>query len=161
MRLNPFILIATLIVGIGGLVMGIRAFATYDDAAEAFTRLELVYVADSFEWQSDDYETGTATFRITNGSSFPADIESFSIALQFDGDFAGSDYERWEPIIVPAGESRVIPATFTITSNSIQDKGGTAQLSFSGQVLARFAEFEQPLSFRFRGTIGPVEASDG
>lgn len=141
--------------------MGVRAFATYDDAAEAFTRIELAYVPDSFEWQSDDFETGSARFRIINGSSFRAEVESFSIALQFDGEFAGSDYERWEPMIIPARESREVEREFTVTANSIQSEGGTAQLTFTGQLLVRFEEFEQPLSFRFRGRIGQVEARDG
>ncbi len=159
MRLNPIILILTLVVGIGGLAAGLRAFSTYGDAAEAFTTVELVYVPDSFEWQSDDFETGTATFRLVNASRFPADVEGFSVALYFDGEFAGSDYGTWEPVVVSAGESREFSSEFTVASNSIQAEGGTANLSFSGQVLVRFAKFEQPLSFRFRGAIGQVAAS--
>ena len=162
MRLNPLVLIATLLVGLGGLIFGVRAFITYDDAAEAFTQIELAYVPDSFEWQVSDYNEGTATFRVINDSSFTAEVESFSVHLQFDGNFAGSDYrEHWEPITVPGGESREIPVRFTVTTNSIQSQGGDAQLGFSGQILVRFEEFEEPSSFRFRGSIGQVEASDG
>ena len=157
MRLNPLVLVASLIIGIGGVLLGARAILTYGDAAEAFTQIELAYVPGSFEWQDADYENGTATFQLINRSRFRASVESFSIALRFDGDFAGSDYDRWQTMTVPGDEVREIPARFTITTNSIQEEGGTANLSFGGQLLVRFAKFEQPLSFRFRGTIGQVD----
>lgn len=161
MRLNPIVLTATIVVGIVGLFFGIRAFATYGDAAEAFTRIELTYVPDSFEWQDPEYEEGTATLRVVNSSQFPATVESFSISLRFDGQFAGSDYSYWPPTIVPAHESLDVPVRFEVTTNSIQEIGGEAQLSFAGQLLVRFARFEQPLSFRFRGPIGQVEFDGG
>jgi hypothetical protein len=156
-RLNPFVLAATIVIGVAGLLLAIRAYTTYGDAADAFTRIELVYVPDSFEWQDADYEEGVAVLRLENDSRFPATVESFNISLRFDGQFAGSDYEGWTPVVVPAHDSMEIPVLFQVTANSIQEIGGEAQLSFAGQVLVRFVRFEQPLSFRFRGPIGQVE----
>ena len=156
MRLNPLVLGISLLIGVGGLVLGLRAFSTYSDAAKAFTRIELAYVPDSFEWQDPEYDRAEATVRVTNDSQFPATVESFRIDLRFDGEFAGSDYDRWIPMKVPANETREIPVHFTVTANSIQAEGGDAQLSFGGQLLVRFARFERPLSFRFRGPIGQV-----
>lgn len=154
MRLNPIVLVATLLVGVGGVFFGARAFSTYDDAAEAFTRVELAYVPGSFEWQDAEFEEATATFRVINDSRFLAVVESFRISLNFDGEFAGSDYDTWQEMRVPGNASREIPVRFTVTANSIQAEGGTADLTFGGQMLVRFERFEQPLSFRFRGTIG-------
>ncbi|CAN5828731.1 hypothetical protein BH23CHL2_BH23CHL2_13830 [soil metagenome] len=154
MRLNPFILLATLLIGVPGMIFTVRAFGTYEGAADAFTRVELQYVEGSFAWEDPDFEIGAARFRVVNNSKFDATVESFSISLRFAGQFAGSDYNRWESIVVPGGESVEIPAVFTVTANSIQERGGTANLQFSGQMVIRFEEFEQPLSFRFRGEIG-------
>lgn len=154
MRLNPFILLATLLIGLPGLIFTVRAFGAYEGAADAFTRVELQYVAGSFAWEDPDFEIGTARIRVVNNSKFDATVESFNISLRFGGQFAGSDYNRWEAIVVPGGESVEIPAVFTVTANSIQERGGTANLQFSGQLVVHFEEFEQPLSFRFSGEIG-------
>ncbi|MEZ4522325.1 MAG: hypothetical protein R3A46_11885 [Thermomicrobiales bacterium] len=156
MRINPVILAATMLVGIFGIVFGVRAFTTYDDASEAFTRVELQYIPDSFKWQDPEYDQAVASFRVVNGSSFRADVEGFSVSLRFDGEFAGTDYDIWPGLIVPGNESREFQMQFSVTTNSIQDQGGTADLSFTGQMLVRFEEFEQPLSFRFRGGMGKV-----
>jgi hypothetical protein len=160
LRLNPVVLVASLLVGLGGLFFGVRALLTYNDAAEAFTQVELVYVRGSFQWQDAEYDQGTATFQVVNRSRFRAVVESFRISVYFDGEFAGSDYDALPDLIVPGHETREISAHFSITTNSIQNQGGTANLAFGGQTLVRFAKFEQPLSFRFRGTIGQVEFDD-
>ena len=157
MRLNPIVLALTLIVGVGGLILAIRAFSTYSDAAEAFTHVELAYLPNSFEWQDAEYDEAIATFRVVNDSQFPATVETFNIALRFDSDFAGSDYSTWVPMRVPANQSREISMSFEVTTNSIQHEGGDSQLNFTGQMLVRFARFEQPLSFRFRGSMGQVD----
>ena len=159
MRLNPVVIVATLLLGGAGLFFGVRAYSTYDDAAEAFTRVELAYVPNSFKWLDPEYGEGVATFRVINDSRFVAVVEGFSISVQFDGAFAGSDYNRWQELRVPGNATREIPAHFEITTNSIQAEGGVAELSFAGQMLVRFARFEQPLSFRFRGAIGQVDAN--
>ncbi len=156
MRLNPVVLVVSLLVGLGGLFFGVRAYLTYNDAAEAFTKIELSYVRGSFQWQDPEYDEGTATFQVVNSSRFRAVVESFRVSVYFDGEFAGSDYDRWQDLTVAGNETREIPARFSITTNSIQSQGGTADIAFAGQLLVRFAQFEQPLSFRFRGTIGQV-----
>jgi len=153
-RLNPLVLGLTLLIGIPGLIFAARAFATYHDATEAFTKTELQYVRGSFRWEDPEFENATAVFRIVNGSQFEITVESLMVALTFDGEFAGTDYERWQPIRVAPGDTRDIPFNFTVTSNSIQPRGGTANLGFRGQLRITFAEFEEPLAFRFSGNIG-------
>jgi hypothetical protein len=160
-RLNPWVYGLSLVVGILGFVFAGRAFMAYHDAAETFTEVELQYVPDSFAWRDGQFENGSATFRVVNDSDYRATVEHFGISLRFDGMFAGSDYRRWEPVSVPAGETREIPVTFTVTANSIQAEGGTAALGFVGQLRLTFASIEEPLVFRFRGDIGTAPYEDG
>jgi hypothetical protein len=154
LRLNPLVLALTLVIGITGVVFAFRAVTTYSDAAEAFTQVELHYVPGSFEWEDPEFETGSGDFRIVNDSQFPVTVESFTITLNFDDDFAGSDYSTWQPKNIAPGEALEVPVTFTVTSNSIQALGGTALLRFAGQLRLTFVEFEEPLAFRFQGNIG-------
>ena len=154
MRLNPFILLLTIVAGIVGAVATVRAFSTYDGAAGAFTDVELQYVPDSFRWLDPDFDQGEARFRVVNDSDFDATVESFGISLRFDGTFAGSDYDRWEFQTVSSGDQFEFPVRFSVTANSIQSGGGEAVLGFTGQMRVVFDEFEQALNFRFRGEIG-------
>lgn len=156
MRMNPIVLVITVLIGVVGIAFSVRAYTTYEDAAEAFTRIELRYVPDSFQWEDSDFEEGTARFLVVNDSRFSATVESFNISLRFDGRFAGSDYDRWQQVVVSGNEVVEIPTRFTVTANSIQHEGGTANIGFAGQLVVRFNEFEQPLSFRFGGDIGEV-----
>ncbi len=103
LRLNPLLLVVVAVMGVASFVVAFRAFTSYHDAAEAFTQVEMQYVPDSFRWDDPAFESATATFKVVNSSSFPATLESFSVALNFDGAFAGSDYSRWIPINIPAG----------------------------------------------------------
>lgn len=161
MRLNPWIYGASLLVGILGVVFAGRAYLTYLDATETFTEVELQYVPGSFAWQDAGFENGSARFRVVNESDYRATVEHFGISLQFDGQFAGTDYDRWEPISVPAGETSEIPVNFSVTANSIQTRGGTAMLTFQGTLRLTFASIEEPLVFRFRGDIGMTPYEDG
>lgn len=156
MRLNPIVLVLTVIVGVIGIVFSVRAYTTYESAAEAFTRVDLRYVPGSFQWEDSQFEEGTAQFMVVNDSRYTATVENFSISLRFDGRFAGSDYNPWQEMVVPGNESLEVPARFTVTTNSIQHEGGSANIGFAGQLVVRFDEFEQPLSFRFGGNIGEV-----
>lgn len=156
MRLNPLLLVATLLFGIPGIIFAARAFATYHDATEAFTQAELLYVRDSFRWEDPAFDRGTALFRIENGSQYTITVENLMVTLRFDGEFAGTDYEPWQAIRIAPGETHEVPMNFTVTANSIQDRGGSADLGFTGQLRITFAEFEEPLAYRFGGNIGVV-----
>lgn len=161
LRLNPLVLGLTLIIGIPGIIFAGLGFASYHDATEAFTKTELQYVRGSFRWEDPEFDRATALFRIVNGSQFEVTVESLMVALTFDGEFAGTDYDPWEAIRIPPGETREIPFNFTVTANSIQERGGTAELGFTGQLRITFAEIEEPLAYRFRGNIGVTPYEGG
>jgi hypothetical protein len=160
-RLNPLLLVATLLFGVPGTIFAARAFATYHDATEAFTQAELLYVRDSFRWEDPEFDRGTALFRIENGSQFTITVESLMLSLRFDDEFAGAEYERWQAIRIAPGETEEFRMNFSVTANSIQERGGSALLSFAGQLRITFAEFEEPLAYRFRGDIGVVPYEGG
>ena len=71
---------------------------------------------------------------IINDSPADAVVENLNIYLRFDGEFAGTNYERFAPLEVPKGETRVVTLDLLISTPSIQPKGGTAQLSLDGSL---------------------------
>ncbi len=156
MRLNRIVVVVALIVGLGGSWLTARAFQQYLDATEAFSLVDLRQEPDTFRWLDPDYGEAEAVFEFVNRSERDITVESLSLSLRFDQQFAGADYAPWEPMEIPAGERRTFPATFTITANSIQHRGGDANLSFRGQMKLSFANIEEPLVVRFRGQIGQV-----
>lgn len=158
MRLNVIVLALSLASGIAGVVVLQNAFADYLDATRSYTQVELRYVDGSFEWLDDEYELSRAELRVTNRSAHVVTVAHLDTFLYFDGEFAGARYTFWEPIEIAPGESRTVEAEFQTTSNSIQDQGGTAELSIRGRMRLEFEDIDEPFSIRYSGDIGQVEA---
>lgn len=132
------------------------AFRQYLDATEAFTDVSMEYEPGSFVWLDPEFDVGQARLTIINDSSHDVVVAHMSIFLDFDGKFAGAHYEPWEDVEIAAGESHTFTAVFTITANSIQPRGGEAELRIRGAMNLEFEEIEEPYSVRFQGDIGQV-----
>ena len=96
-----------------------------------------------------DFVTGAAELRAATGATV-------WMGRRFDGEFAGSWYQAWEPVELAPGQTITLSPTFTVTTNSIQAEGGQATLSLSGQVRVAYAGIERTLTRNLRGEIGAV-----
>lgn len=156
MRINRWVLLASAIIGLAGAWSLFTAFRDYVDTVNSFTEVDLQYVKGSFSWADPEFERGSAKVEIFNDSGHDVTVTHFSIFLEFDGEFAGTDYRTWDDLAIPAGESRVVTAEFQVTATRRQDQGGTADLGLHGSMWLEFEEIEEPLSISFAGTIGQV-----
>jgi hypothetical protein len=132
------------------------AFRQYLDATEAFTDVSMEYEPGSFVWLDPEFDVGQAQLTIINDSSHDVVVDHMRIFLDFDGEFAGAHYDPWEDVEIAAGERHTFTAEFTITANSIQHRGGEAELRIRGTMGLEFEEIEEPYSVRFQGDIGQV-----
>lgn len=143
-------------MGVFGVWFAQDAFRQYIDATEAFTNVSMEYEPDSFVWVDPEFDVGQANLTIINDSDHAVVVEHMSMFLDFDGRFAGAHYDPWEDVEIPAGESYTFTAEFTITANSIQSRGGEAELGIRGTMGLEFDEIDEPYTVRFQGDIGTV-----
>ena len=156
MRLNRWVLLLALLVGGIGTGFLINAFSQFLDANRSYTSFDIAYVPDSFTWQDSDFEHAVAEVTITNDADRSVTIEHLQLHLYFDNEFAGSWYEPWEQIVLEPGASVTVIPRFTVTSNSIQPQGGTAELALGGQMRLAYEQIERTLTVPLRGTVGQV-----
>lgn len=156
MRLNRWVLVLTLLIGAVGTGFLINAFQQFLDANRSYTSFAVRYVPDSFTWLDSEFEAGEARITITNDADRLMTIEYLTLHLYFDGEFAGSWYEPWEQVELAPGETVTLAPTFSITTNSIQDSGGDAELTLGGQIRVAYARIERTLTRTLTGTIGEV-----
>lgn len=159
MRLNIVVLLLSLAAGIAGVFVLQEAFADYLDATRSYTQVDLRYVDGSFEWLDDEYENSRAEVSIHNRSTHVVTVAQLDMFLYFDGEFAGARYENWQPVEIVPGDERTFETEFQTTANSIQQQGGTADLSIRGRMRLEFEDIEDPLSIQFSGDIGQVSAA--
>jgi hypothetical protein len=155
-RLNRWVLLTALLVGVVGTGFLVRAVQQFVDANRSYTSFAVRYVPDSFTWLDAEFEQGVAQVTITNEADRLMTIEYLTLHLRFDGEFAGSWYQAWEPVELAPGQTITLSPTFTVTTNSIQAEGGQATLSLSGQVRVAYAGIERTLTRNLRGEIGAV-----
>lgn len=156
MRVNRWILLTSLAIGLVGTWFLYEATSTYVDATRAYTSVDVVYERGSFIWLEEDFGSATADVTIENRSASDVTVTQLAIHLYFDGEFAGSRYTPWEPLEIPSGESRTVTTEFSVATARIQRRGGTGFLSLGGNIALEFADVNQPLTFDLSGDIGQV-----
>lgn len=156
MRLNRWVLLVTLLIGVVGTGFLVRAVQQFLDANRSYTSFVVRYVPDSFTWLDAEYEHGAAEVTITNDADRLMTIEYLTLHLSFDGEFAGSWYQAWEPVELAPGETITLSPNFTVTTNSIQAEGGSATLTLGGQIRVAYAGIERTLTRNLQGTVGEV-----
>jgi hypothetical protein len=151
-------LAVSLALGVAGLVSLVAAMSEYNSTLETYTQLSIRYEPDSFVWTEPDFSAATTRMVIVNDSPADAVVENLNVYLRFDGEFAGTNYERFAPVEVPKGESRTVSLDLLISTPSIQAQGGTAQLSFTGSASVQFEGIERDLNLNVRERVGVVPA---
>lgn len=143
------------VVGVS-LVLGlIGGWALRDAAAQylgtlrAYTRVGADYAPGSFAWTAPGFGAAEATLMVTNASSRDATLESIDLNLRFNGDFAGSNYAAFAPLVVPAGASRTVVVPFIVTAG----ERGTAEVTLDGTLIFRFQAIERSRAVRFSARI--------
>jgi hypothetical protein len=148
----------SLALGVAGLISLVAAMSEYNSTLETYTELSIRYEPDSFVWTEPDFSAATTRMVIVNDSPADAVVENLNVYLRFDGEFAGTNYERFAPVEVPKGESRTVSLDLVISTPSIQAQGGTAQLSFTGSASVQFEGIERDLNLNVRERVGVVPA---
>jgi hypothetical protein len=156
MRVNRWVMLASLIIGLTGTWFIYDATSTYVSAARAYTSVDVVYERGSFIWLEPDFGRAYAEITIHNRSESDITVTTLSQYLYFDGEFAGARYTPWQPVDIARGESLTIPTEFTVATARIQPRGGTGHLSLGGMISIEFNDVKQPLTFRLSGNIGQV-----
>jgi len=151
-------LAVSLILGIAGAVSLVAAVSEYNSTLETYTELSIRYEPDSFVWTEPDFSLATTRMVIVNDSPADATVESLNVFLHFDGEFAGTNYERFPGVEVPKGETRVVTLNLQVSTPSVQPRGGTAQLSLAGSARVKFERVERDLHLPVRERIGVVPA---
>ena len=151
-------LAVSLILGVAGTISLVAAVSEYNSTLETYTQLSIRYEPDSFAWVEPDFSAATTRMVIVNESPADAFVENLNVFLHFDGEFAGTNYERFPGIDVPKGETRVVTLNLSVTTPSIQPQGGTAQLSFTGSARVEFDGVERDLQLNVREQVGVVPA---
>ncbi len=145
-------------IGLAGLVSLVAAMSEYNSTLETYTELSIRYEIGSFTWVESDFSAAQTRMVITNDSPADATVKNVNVFLQFDGEFAGTNYDRFPSIEVPTGETRVVTLDLLITAPSIQPEGGTANLTFTGSASVNFDGVERDLNLNIREKIGVVPA---
>lgn len=151
-------LAVSLLLGIAGTISLVAAVSEYNSTLETYTELSIRYEPDSFVWVEPDFSAATTRVVIINDSPADAFVENLNLFLRFDGEFAGTNYERFPGIEVPKGETRVVTLNLGISTPSIQSQGGTAELSFTGSARVQFEGVERDLQMNVRERVGVVPA---
>lgn len=158
MRAFWAVLAVSLALGVAGLVSLVAAMSEYNSTLETYTQLSIRYEPDSFVWVEPDFGAATTRMVVTNDSPADAVVENLNVFLRFDGEFAGTNYERFAALEVPKGETRVVTLDLLISTPSIQAEGGTANLSFTGSATVRFDGVERDLNLNVNEQVGVVPA---
>ena len=116
-------LAVSLVLGIAGIISLVSAVSEYTSTLETYTELSIRYEPDSFQWLAPDFRAARLRMVIINDSPANATVENLNTYLRFDGDFAGTNYDRFPPLEVPRGESRTVELELLITTPSIPAEG--------------------------------------
>lgn len=156
MRVNRWIMLVSLAVGLAGIWFVYDAASTYVAATRAYASVDVRYEPDSFVWLDPEFERGRANLTIHNESDSDVTVALLELHLYFGEEFAGSRYTPWEPLEIPSGTSATVTTEFQVAITRIRPQGGTTELSLRGSITLEFADVNEPLTFPLRGTIGQV-----
>jgi hypothetical protein len=151
-------LVVSVVMGVAGIVSLVAAMSDYTSTLETYTQLSIRYEPESFAWTDPDFGAATTRVAIVNDSPADAVVENLNLFLRFDGEFAGTNYERFAPVEVPNGETRIVTLNLEVSTPSIQAQGGTARLSLDGSATVRFEGVERDLRLNVNERIGVVPA---
>jgi hypothetical protein len=154
--LNRWVLLLSLIVGLAGVAATGRAFAEYRDAVRAYSQVEAVYVPRSFSW--DDASTGSVTLRIVNRSPRAVTVEHLELRLYLDGQFAGADYDPWQPLRVERQSEVPVTRSLQVAISALQPVAATARIAIRGELRLQFDGIERPLTVRVRIDVGQAQS---
>jgi hypothetical protein len=157
MRPNRWVLLISLIAGIGGTWSYLTAIQDYRTTAEAYTSVDAVYVAGSFVWLDDADRAAEAEFIISNDSRADARVDFLILRLYLDGAFAGAQYRPWEALEIPRGAERRITVPFEFAGDEQRPDAAQSDITLRGEMRLVFASIEQPLTVSLRERIGEVE----
>lgn len=156
MRAYLSIIALSVLLGIGGIVGLSDAVSDYTGTLRTYTQIDVSYEPGTFEWLEADFNRARLTITFQNDSPVQAVIEELDLFLRFDDRFAGANYNRFDDVVIPPGESRSVVQELEVTSNTIQAEGGSATLSLGGSMSIRFAGIERGLTLDVADTIGVV-----
>ena len=152
-------MLAALLSGvIGGWVLW-SDIEQYTSALRTYSAVSVAYEPGSFRWTDDRFGGATVQMRVSNESGVATTVENIDVHLNFSGAFAGSSYDRFQPVPLAPGEERVLEFTIQVTAPSIQATGGTADLGIRGDATVAFDGLERDLHLPVRGEIGVVPGS--
>ena len=156
MRVNRWVMLASLVIGLTGAWFIYDASSSYISTTRAYTSVNVSYERGSFIWLDPEFGRAYAEVTINNDSDSDITVTTLTLYLYFDGEFAGARYTPWEPVNIARGESLTVPTEFTVATASIQGRGGTGNLSLGGNIALEFADIREPLTFSLSGNIGQV-----
>lgn len=160
MRVNRWVMLVSLVIGLAGAWFVYDASSTYVSATRAYASVDVRYVSGSFVWLDPQFEQGRADLTIHNESDSNVTVALLNLYLYFDGEFAGARYTPWEPLEIPRGTAATVTTVFTTSISRIRPLGDSADLSLTGSITLEFEDVNEPLTFPLRGTIGQVPEVD-
>jgi hypothetical protein len=155
------ILLLILAVGVLGAWTYRDAASDYTGAIRAYTRVQVEAQPESFAWTAPDYSSATLTLTLVNDSAHDATAESLDVQLRFNGDFAGSNYEPFTPVVVPAGESRAVTLALEVTTRDHAQVAPSADVTVDGAAIFRFAGIKPSRSVDLYADLGRSGAGAG
>lgn len=156
MRVNRWVMLVSLAVGLAGVWFVYDATSTYVAATRAYASVDVRYESGSFIWLDPEFERGRADVAIHNASDTDLTVALLQLHLYFDEEFAGSRYTAWKPLVIPSGDTAIVTTEFDISISRLRPLGDTAELRLSGSITLEFDGVNEPLTFPLRGTIGQV-----
>ena len=156
MRVNRWIMLVSLVIGLAGVWFVYDASSSYIAATRAYTSVDLQYEEGSFVWLDPAFERGRADLTIHNNSDSDVTVTLLDLYLYFDDEFAGARYSTWEPLDISAGTSETVTTVFEVAISRIRPLGDTAELRLGGSTTLEFENVSEPLTYSLGTTIGQV-----
>jgi hypothetical protein len=146
----------SLVVGLLGGWSLWAAASQYNSTIETYTEIDIAYQPGSFVWLDPTFHDARLTMVVTNDSPADATVQNLDVFLRFDGEFAGTNYARFAPLVVERGASRAIELEIQVSTPSVQARGGTAMLTLDGSSTIDFDGIRRELTLNVNDEIGVV-----
>jgi hypothetical protein len=155
-RFNEVVLVVALAVGAVGAWSLWDGVSQYVATSRAFAAVTIDYQPGSFIWLQPTGESASFRLVVVNDAPRGVIVESLDVYLYFDGEFAGANYEPFQPVALAAGETRAVDVRVRVTSRSKLPQAGTAVLSLRGSAIFRFEGIARARGLDIIDTIGVV-----
>ena len=155
--MDYLLLLVSLIAGVAGSVALVDAVREYRDTVRAYAQVEVAHEPASVVWHdSATRPTLELTIVIANDSPVRVTAEYLDLRLYAEGEFAGADYDDWQPVTIASLASERRDVSLEISNSELEDDIGRADLSLRGEVRLRFDGVERPLTQRISIVLGRV-----